>query len=227
MVLRLKIYEDEENESIIIEADPKKTVKKTVADSKSYWSLHGDYKLLKDGYKINRRKPWSETDVEDGDELTLKKCSGLKRLPKNLWEDRIQNELERLQSSGIKFQKDKKNGVLSLEIMLEVPGPIKVGSDIGLSFKHRFTISLGREYPYQKPSLKWHTEIYHPNIKPPKDGGHIKTGFLKEWSFLNDLISLIENIESILMDPDIEYHLDEDLCKEATKRYMKGEFPSP
>ncbi len=225
MVLRLNISENEINESIVIDTDPEKKVVKTIKSAKSYWSLEGEYDLIKEGERIDRRSSWSETMIEDEDELILKKGSGIKKLPKRLWKNRIQNEIEALGNSNIDFEMDDDDDVVKISVKLRSPAPVKVGDDIGLSFKHDFEITLGNEYPYKAPKVSWNSDIYHPNISPPNEGGKLDIGYIDRWDFSDSVVDLVEEIEKILMEPGMDHKLDESTCVAASKKYLEGKFP--
>ena len=73
--------------------------------------------------------------------------------------------------------------------LVETPGP--VWRDDGLSHKntHQFMVTITDSYPYEKPIVRWSSEIFHPNIKLPDDGGEVCTRLLDGWGFQSNLVS--------------------------------------
>ncbi|MGM0509858.1 MAG: ubiquitin-conjugating enzyme E2 [Thermoplasmatota archaeon] len=225
MVLRLNISEPELGESIVVETDPETKVIKTINSAKSYWSLDGEYVMIRGGDKIDRRDSWSKIDIEDGDKLTLKKVSDIKKMPKRLWKNRIENEIDGLKNSDLDIDAAWDEDGVKIRVQLKTSGPIKVGDDIGLSFKHEFEVILGREYPYTAPEINWNSDIFHPNIAPPEEGGRLRIGYIDPWDFSKSIVDLVHYIEKILMEPEIDNKVDESTCVEASKKYLDGNFP--
>ena len=225
MVLRLNISEPDLGESIVVETDPETKIITTINSAKSYWSLDGEYVMKRDGGRLDRRDSWSKIDIEDGDKLTLKKISDIKKMPKTLWKNRIENEIGGLKKSDPDIDAAWDEDEVKIRVQLKTSGPIKVGDDIGLSFKHEFEVRLGREYPYTAPKIKWNSDIFHPNIAPPEEGGRLRMGYIDRWDFSKNIVDLVHDIEKILMEPEIDNKIGESTCVEASKKYLDGNFP--
>ncbi len=111
--------------------------------------------------------------------------------------------------------------------LVETPGP--VWRDDGLSHKntHQFMVTITDSYPYEKPIVRWSSEIFHPNIKLPDDGGEVCTRLLDGWGFQSNLVSFVKGIESLLSNPNPRSPWGTDSCTTAAQYFNTHEYESP
>jgi len=93
--------------------------------------------------------------------------------------------------------------------------------------RHRFSIILSREYPFEKPLVIWRTPIFHPNIMMPEDGGHVCIKLLDEWSFNSTLLSFIKGIETLLLNPNPESPFGTKSCTMAAEYFNANRKRGP
>lgn len=89
------------------------------------------------------------------------------------------------------------------------------GDRVEVSETNRFAIEVRRDYPFMKPGIRWLTNIYHPNIAPPAEGGVVCTRLLQEWRADRTLLSLVEGIANLVENPNLDEPLNFDSCMEA------------
>jgi ubiquitin-protein ligase len=86
---------------------------------------------------------------------------------------------------------------------------------------------IGKDYPFEKPTVIWLTPIFHPNIMMPEDGGHLCTKLLEDWSFNSTMISFIKGVESLVMSPNPSSPFGTDSCTAAAEYFNNGEKRLP
>jgi ubiquitin-conjugating enzyme E2 C len=86
---------------------------------------------------------------------------------------------------------------------------------------------ITEDYPYEKPIIKWQTEIFHPNIMLPDDGGYVCTRLLDDWSFSSNLLSFIKGVESLLVNPNPGNPYGSDSCTRAAEYFNTHEYSPP
>ncbi|GAB1599580.1 Hypothetical predicted protein [Argonauta hians] len=137
---------------------------------------------------------------------------------------RMKKEMKMLSDSpppGIAcWLKDDKIDVLEAQIIC---GP-NSGPYEGGVFK--LGISLPERYPFQPPTVTFHTPIYHPNID---SAGRICLNILKlpptgGWKPCLNLSTVLTSIQSLMSDPNPDDPLMADIAEEF--KYRKSEFLS-
>ena len=93
-------------------------------------------------------------------------------------------------------------------------------SEIGGS--HAFSLIISEEYPYERPRAKWLTQIFHPNIMMPEDGGFVCVKTLDNWSFGSSLLSFVKGVEQLISDPNPSNPYGTPSCMEAAKWYKNN-----
>ena len=83
------------------------------------------------------------------------------------------------------------------------------------------------EYPYEKPIVRWRTPLFHPNIMLPEDGGHVCTKLLDDWGFSSNLLSFIQGLESLLMNPNPNSPWGSKSCLAAAEHFNENEYNPP
>ena len=151
-------------------------------------------------------------------------------LPPDILLFRLRNELKAV-SGFISSAPDLTEGLVfpvQVEIALaKVPGPVAESGKVVMRYDHRFRMVIGKDYPYEKPTVVWLTPIFHPNIMMPEDGGHLCTKLLDEWSFNSTIISFIKGVESLVMNPNPASPFGTDSCTAAAEYFNTGEKRLP
>jgi ubiquitin-protein ligase len=80
------------------------------------------------------------------------------------------------------------------------------------SGRHELEIYLHKDYPRRPPALKWHTNIFHPNILPPQKNGGVCIG---SWTAAETLDKLCLRIGEMLQYKS--YNITDPLDEEAAK----------
>lgn len=87
---------------------------------------------------------------------------------------------------------------------------------------HSFDLVISEEYPYERPRVIWQTEIFHPNIMMPEDGGFVCLRISESWNFGSGLISFIMGIENLLSSPNPANPYGTGTCTEAAEWYISN-----
>jgi len=212
MVPNMIIELDSKEEQVEISVEPDEILRNTLADLVSYWDLKGNHIFESMGERLDLESRWAQ--VEGGRVINLKKASLDKTLPDKTWRRRIANELDLLDDVETEVREEQDS--YSIKVLLEgIPGPVKVGKTVGKTFKHRFTIELGRDYPYRPPNILWRTPIFHPNISPSEKGGKVSCDYLNNWRFSYSLKGLVSAISKLLRNPEGSNRREEKTCVEA------------
>ncbi len=220
MVLRLEVVNEEEDERIDINVDPTADMSETIETLKSYWGVEEEFQFFQGSKPLPLGLKWSESEIDNGDRLFLRKISTVRELPHDIWDQRINNEIAALEDQGYTMDVQKGDEV-NIDVKLEdVPGPVLIGKSLGTAFEHGFRLHLSREYPFTRPVVTWNTSIFHPNILPPEKGGNIKMNYLERWDISDNLSMLLSSIEKLLTEPELDNRLDDQTCRAAAERYI-------
>lgn len=111
--------------------------------------------------------------------------------------------------------------------IINSPGPALKNDSLANRFTHKFIMKITEQYPYEKPIVRWQTPIYHPNIMLPKDGGHVCTRLLDNWSFQSNLVMFIKGIESLLSNPNPKSPWGSSSCTQAAEYFNKNQYTPP
>ncbi len=111
--------------------------------------------------------------------------------------------------------------------MKNIPGPILMGSRIIHNYIHRIRLEIPNEYPYHKPTARFLTDIFHPNIVPPKRGGWVCIKMLNDWDFSSNLKDLIQGIESLLINPNPFNPYRDETTIEAARYFLRNPYKPP
>ena len=150
-------------------------------------------------------------------------------LPREILRTRILNEVKMCQEAlDHKITLDDPNiseFPTTLRVHLKnTPGPLRQGVKVTTVYEHRMLVEIGAEYPYQKPIVRWETEIFHPNIVPPERGGWVCIKLLDNWNFSSNLLSFIHGIESMLANPNPLSPYDDRTTLEAARYFAKQAY---
>lgn len=102
-----------------------------------------------------------------------------------------------------------------------VPGAVASRNGVYQNSPHEFEVELTSEYPYQKPVVRWLTDIFHPNIMHPSEGGRVCTRLLDCWKFNSTLSGFISGIEGLLANPNPKCPQDSASCTKAAEYLNK------
>lgn len=228
MSFDIDIGKEGREKRLTIRIDPTKKIIESISGIISYWDIEEDIVLLHEGTELNIERKWANTDIKKGDFVLIKRQGNNKCLPKDIWLSRIENEVESFKEKGIEVIERKltENSILLKLKLNDIPGPVKIGSNIALSFNHVIELNITRNYPYSSPILRWKSDIFHPNIKLPTKGGGVSMKYLENWSFSSNINTLIKEIVNLLLEPDIERKWDTRNCTQASEKYLSSGFPS-
>ena len=148
-------------------------------------------------------------------------------LPREVLTKRISNELATCSEylkAKIPFDPKEDAFPLSVRIQMKnVPGYVKKGDDVIPVMDHAFMLILTEEYGFQRPEIRWMTEIFHPNIMNPDDGGYVCLRTADVWDFGSTLLSFIKSVEQLVMSPNPKNPFGTDSCMEASKFFLNNE----
>jgi hypothetical protein len=153
-------------------------------------------------------------------------------LPREVLRDRVRNEILMCQRQlhHIVEISDPELKEFPVEVsvtLTKTPGPIMLDGRITHLFNHRLRMMITDEYPYEKPIVKWQTEIFHPNIMLPDDGGYVCTRLLDDWSFSSNLLTFIKGLETLLTTPNPGNPYGSDSCTKAAEYFNTHEYEPP
>jgi ubiquitin-protein ligase len=153
-------------------------------------------------------------------------------LPAELLKSRVKNELEmciRRLSHHITVS-DRTYSKFPMEVnitLLKTPGPIMREDKIIHKFTHKLKIFITENYPYEKPFVRWQSEIFHPNIMLLGDGGYVCTKLLDDWDFASNIMSFIKGLETLLLHPNPKNPYGSDSCTRAAEYFNKNPYTPP
>jgi ubiquitin-conjugating enzyme E2 C len=136
---------------------------------------------------------------------------------------RLNNEILGLNDHlGIKIAAVPENAEFPIEISISLKNtPARISRE-DTGSEHRFSIIVSEEYPYERPRAKWMTQIFHPNIMMPADGGFVCVKTLDNWSFGSSLLSFVKGVEQLIADPNPMNPYGTESCMEAAKWYVQN-----
>lgn len=111
--------------------------------------------------------------------------------------------------------------------LMKTPGPIMREDKIMHKFTHKLKIFITENYPYEKPIVRWQSEIFHPNIMLPDDGGYVCTRLLDDWAFTSNLMSFVKGLESLLAHPNPKNPYGSDSCTRAAEYFNRNPYKPP
>ncbi|MBC7081597.1 MAG: hypothetical protein H5T44_05090 [Thermoplasmatales archaeon] len=150
-------------------------------------------------------------------------------LPKEILIKRIKNEIAecRKKTAHHFVLSDENLNKLPIEInvtLVNTPGPVLSDGKILTKYNHKLKIIITPDYPYQTPIVRWKSEIFHPNIMPPEEGGYVCTKLLDNWSIKSNLLAFIKGIETLLSYPNPKNPFESDTCTRAAEYFNKNPF---
>ena len=148
--------------------------------------------------------------------------------------------LKRRVSQEIALAKRKLNHIIAIEgreietfpvslmvTLVSTPGPVWRSDGLSHKNTHQFRVTITDSYPYEKPIVKWASEIFHPNVKIPEDGGDVCTRLLDGWGFQSNLVSFIKGIESLLSNPNPKSPWGTNSCTTAAQYFNTHDYETP
>lgn len=155
------------------------------------------------------------------------------KLPEAVLRKRLQNEVAmvRRKTDHTVIVRDPTFTAFPVELevlMKNVPGPVRRGDRVTNKYTHKVKVTITREYPYQKPIVEWRSEIFHPNIMEPFEGGYVCTKLLDKWTAQDNLHKFLVGLEGLLSNPNPGDPYGTCSCKEAALYFREHPFkPAP
>jgi len=97
------------------------------------------------------------------------------------------------------------------------------GDEIEHITDHTMVVIIDEEYGFRKPTIRWKTPIFHPNIMMPADGGYICLMTLDKWEFSSQLISVVKGVEQLIISPNPKSPFGTDSCMSASEYFRNNE----
>lgn len=137
---------------------------------------------------------------------------------------RLRNDLSELEEDlGIPACEIPDTLVLPISIELNLTDvPALAGPDVPIS-EHRFSIIIGEDYPYERPKVRWMSEIFHPNIMSPSEGGVVCVMDMDHWDPSSTLSSLVKALIDLLKNPNPHDPLRSSTCESAARWFLEKE----
>jgi len=152
-------------------------------------------------------------------------------LPKDILLKRIRNELKLVMDRtkhDIGIEGDLDRFPIRVWVTFkDVPGPILKDGEVHSRYEHRFLMELNEEYPYRKPVVIWATDIFHPNIMVPKDGGFVCIKLLEDWGFGSNLLNFIQGLEALVSNPNPRDPYGTGSCTKAAELFNRRPYAPP
>lgn len=154
------------------------------------------------------------------------------KLPLPLLSRRLQQELEdcKRETSHYVGVLDPTFTKFDAEVtvtLMNTPGPVLVGDKVRHKYTHKVLLVLSDEYPYAKPNVRWKSEIFHPNIMMPEDGGYVCTKLLDDWRYDSTLLSFVKGLETLLRTPNPDSPYATDSCMQAAAHFAHNPYKPP
>ncbi len=153
------------------------------------------------------------------------------RLPEDIVRQRVVNELRAcLDSSRHTIRLEE--GALEKfpnRVWIELvgcPAMVRRGDRVETSSEHRFLLEVPRDYPYERPTVIWATDIFHPNIMLPSEGGFVCTGLLEGWTSRSTLLGFLQGLEALLANPNADSPYGTASCTSAAQ-YLNAQRATP
>ncbi|MBE6525152.1 MAG: hypothetical protein IJF47_06750 [Candidatus Methanomethylophilaceae archaeon] len=144
-------------------------------------------------------------------------------LPKPVLLRRISKELQDCtRYLGSDFSFDVERAEFPIKIDMHMSNVVGYDRPDHIITEHQFTIILTEEYGFKKPEVRWRSEIFHPNILGPKDGGYVCLKMLNDWSFETSLLSFLKSVESLVMEPNPSNPFGTDSCMAAADYFSNN-----
>ncbi len=138
--------------------------------------------------------------------------------PKEIVIRRLVNELKECSDFlGGDIELDPNTVTLPLVIDMRVTDVLAYAAKDKVVSEHEFSVKITEDYGQCKPEVRWKSEIFHPNIMSPKDGGLVCLKMLNEWTYGTRLASFLNGIMTLLVEPNASSPFGTDSCKEAAE----------
>jgi ubiquitin-protein ligase len=153
-------------------------------------------------------------------------------LPRDILRKRMKNEIRlvRDQTSFIVEVEDAEFWSFPATIYVtfnNVQGPVLKGNEVHYNNTHKIKIEIPKEYPYQKPTARFLTDIFHPNIVPPKRGGWVCIKLLDNWDFSSNLMTFLLGLRRLLTHPNPESPYKDETTILAARYFLKCPIHPP
>ena len=111
--------------------------------------------------------------------------------------------------------------------LVRTAGPVLKNNVVTHQYTHKFILEITEEYPYKKPLVWWQSEIFHPNVTMPAEGGHFCSKLLDSWGFNSNLLAFIQGVESLLSNPNPNSPWKTNSCLNASAYFRSNPYNPP
>ena len=104
---------------------------------------------------------------------------------------------------------------------LKITGPAGTPYEGGI---FNADLTFPEKFPFQGPTFKFQTKIYHPNVSQEKQGGEGTPGemCLGEWAPKTKIVGLLSTVMGLLANPNTEHVVDAEIGREYVEN--RAEF---
>lgn len=153
-------------------------------------------------------------------------------LPKDILRSRVKNEVMLCQKGfrhaiSVSDPSLRSFPVEIIVTLVKTPGPIWSNGGVKHRYTHKLTILITEEYPFEKPIVKWRSDVFHPNIMLPDDGGYVCTKLLDDWDFNSTLVTFVKGLETLLTNPNPANPFGSDSCTRAAEHFNTHGYNPP
>ena len=139
-------------------------------------------------------------------------------LPKAVLLRRIDRELKDCEEYlGSEFEFDAEKAEFPIRIDMHMSNVMAHETADRIITEHDFYIVLTEDYGFKKPEVRWKTQIFHPNIMDPSDGGYVCTKMLNEWEFNTRLPAFLKSLSFLVSNPNPMSPFGTESCMEAAR----------
>ena len=129
--------------------------------------------------------------------------------------------LKRIQKELVDFNKEEPEGFTAgpeddsdmFKWLASIQGPAESPFEGGT---FNLKIEFPKDYPFKPPKVVFTTKVYHPNVKFSDGSGAICLDILKDaWSPDISISKLLLAIQSLLINPNLDHFLEENIAKQV------------
>lgn len=135
---------------------------------------------------------------------------------------RVMNDLDSLSEiPGILIPDIGEDFDLPATMTIKITGVRGYSAPGKVTEDHEFDLLLSEDFPYERPRVEWRTEIFHPNIMSPSEGGAVCIAGRDRWGFDSSLTDFIDAVTDLIKNPNPHNPLASKSCSAAAEWFLK------